>query len=323
MLKLLQVLQQRLQSGQDCLLATIIASSGSTPRSTGAYMLVGREGRLYGTIGGGNLEYQAILQGQRQILEKRNFLFEYVLTAEKVAQLGMICGGRCTVLFCYLAAGDDEVRQSVQQALSAAAGKRPYWLLLPVEGGLLHTVDKVDIKGRSGRITLDGKNYYAEQFAYDGKVYIFGGGHLAQEVVPLLAHLDFNCIVIDDRQEFADPALFPGAEQVLQLDFKKLHDKLHVQAADYAAVMTRGHLYDADVERFLLQTEAGYIGIVGSRKKARLTRETLLQEGYTPAQLNRVITPIGLDIGSETPVEIAVSIAAQLIQVRSQKYGKP
>ena len=97
---------------------------------------------------------------------------------------------------------------------------------------------------------------------------------------------------------------------------------MNLQQSDYAAVMTRGHLHDADVERFLLNTDTGYIGVVGSRRKAQLTRETLLAEGYSRQQLDRIITPIGLDIGSETPAEIAVSIAAQLIQERATRYNK-
>lgn len=322
MLKLLEVLAQTLTEGHDCLLATVIESSGSTPRSAGAYMLVGSQGRIYGTIGGGNLEYQAILKGQKQIAQQENFLFEYVLTAEKVAGLGMICGGSCKVLFCYLNAADKAVRQSVEQALAAAKMQKPYWLLLPFDAGPLKVVDNAEVKGRAGKLLYEGKEYYAEQFAYDGKVYIFGGGHLAQEVVPLLAHLDFTCVVIDDREEFSRAELFPGAAEVLQLDFKQLSEHLHLQQSDYAAVMTRGHLHDADVERFLLNTDTGYIGVVGSSRKAQLTRETLLAEGYSKQQLDRIITPIGLDIGSETPAEISVSIVAQLIQERAARYNK-
>lgn len=322
MLKLLEVLAQTLAKGSDCLLATVIESSGSTPRNAGAYMLVGNQGRIYGTIGGGNLEYQAILKGQKQIAQRENFLLEYVLTAEKVAGLGMICGGSCKVLFCYLNAADAAVRQSVEQALAAAKIQKPYWLLLPFDVGALKVVDNAEIKGRAGKLLAEGKEYYAEQFAYDGKVYVFGGGHLAQEVVPLLAHLDFTCVVIDDREEFSRAELFPGAAEVLQLDFKQLSEHLNLHQSDYAAVMTRGHLHDADVERFLLNTNTGYIGVVGSRRKAQLTRETLLAEGYSRQQLDRIITPIGLDIGSETPAEIAVSIAAQLIQERAGKYNK-
>lgn len=317
--KILEVLLATLRQGDDCLLSTVIASSGSTPRSAGAYMLVGKKGRLYGTIGGGNLEYQAVLKGQQQIALKENFLFDYVLTAEGTADLGMICGGSCKVLFYYLSA-DAAAVKILEDILQVVKSKREYTLLLPLADGKLQAVFDLNLPAKSCIIDYQGQEYYAERFACDGKVYIFGGGHLAQELVPVLAHLDFGCIVLDDRKEFADSALFPGAEKVLLADFKYMHKYIKLSERDYAAVMTRGHLHDADAERFLLQTKACYIGVVGSRKKALLTRKTLLQEGFSEQQLDRIITPIGLDIGSETPAEIAISIAAQLIEKRAGKY---
>lgn len=319
MKKLFAAILQNLKNNQPCLLATIIESSGSTPRSAGAYMLIGSEGRLYGTIGGGNLEYQAILKGQEKIADQENFLFEYVLSAENVADLGMICGGKCTVLYYYLAPEQDNI-DFTQQALAAAEANEPYYLLLPAGNGKIKIMQDVPMDGFSGIFEYEGHKYYAEKFAYDGKVYIFGGGHLAQELVPVLSHLDFRCIVIDDRKEFTDSTLFPGAEKVLLADFKNLQNVLSINKNDYVAVMTRGHLHDADVERFVLTTEASYIGVVGSRKKADITRLTLRNEGFSEENLNRIVTPIGLDIGSETPAEIAVSIAAQLIKVRAEKY---
>lgn len=319
MKKLFDVLLEKLKNGEDCLLATVIASSGSTPRSAGAYMLVDKSGRLHGTIGGGNLEYQATLKGQQQIALKKNFLFDYVLTAESTAALGMICGGSCKVLFYYFAADAANI-QLAEKIQSVIESRKEYFLLLPLAEGTVQTVFELPLTAKTGIIEYQGQQYYAERFAYDGKVYIFGGGHLAQELVPVLKRLDFRCVVIDDREEFAAAALFPDAEQVILADFKRLSEYIELSHKDYAAVMTRGHLHDADVERFVLQTDVGYIGVVGSRKKALLTRTTLLQEGFSEQHLNRIITPIGIDIGSETPAEIAISIAAQLIQERAARY---
>ena len=134
-----------------------------------------------------------------------------------------------------------------------------------------------------------------------------------------MSHLGFKCIVLDDRAEFADAAAFPQAEHVQQVDFTKLQEACSLKAKDYAVVMTRGHVHDANVERYLLTTPVGYIGIMGSKNKAAMARAALLADGYSEQQLARVITPIGIDIGSETPAEIAVSVAAQLIQTRSER----
>ena len=162
---------------------------------------------------------------------------------------------------------------------------------------------------------------YAEEFNFDGKVYIFGGGHLAQELVPVLSHLGFWCMVMDDREEYTAPNLFPGVQETKTVDFTLLSDILEVKKEDYLVVVTRGHSCDADVERFALRTPAFYIGVVGSKRKTQYVREKLLAEGFTNEELDRVHAPIGIDIASETPAEIAISIAAQLIQIRAEKAG--
>ncbi len=315
MQKIFLAIEEQLKMKKPCLLATIIDSSGSTPRGKGAYMVIGEAGRICGTIGGGSLEYNVILQGQKQISEQKNFLYQYILTMEGSAELGMICGGTCTILYQYLCQED---LLFLEKALTLSKNKEQYWLLLPLEKGKPQILQAADFKG-NGLVRIGSDQYYAEQFNFDGKVYIFGGGHLAQEVVPVLSHLGFRCIVLDDRAEFAKSELFRGAEKVLLADFKALQNVVQIMEKDYVAVMTRGHLHDADVERFVLNTPAHYIGVVGSKVKAKLTRETLLNEGFSREQLDRIITPIGIDIGSETPAEIAISIAAQLIQVRVKR----
>ena len=314
--KIFLAIEEQLKMGKPCLLATIIASTGSTPRSSGAYMVVGEAGRICGTIGGGSLEYNVILQGQEQIAQQKNFIYEYTLTMEGSAELGMICGGTCTILYQYLSTDDLSL---IQDALGIIESKEQYWLLLPVLEGKLQILQGASEIQGNGLIEIDGTQYYVERFNFDGKVYIFGGGHLAQEVVPVLSHLGFRCVVLDDREEFSKPELFTGAEEVLCVDFKDLANAVQITKNDYVAVMTRGHLHDADVERFVLKTPAHYIGVVGSRRKAKLTRETLRGEGFSDEQLDRIITPIGLEIGSETPAEIAISIAAQFIQVRANR----
>lgn len=314
--KIFLAIEEQLKMGKSCLLATIIASTGSTPRSSGAYMVVGEGGRICGTIGGGCLEYNVILQGQEQIVQQKNFIYEYTLTMEGSAELGMICGGTCTILYQYLSTDDLPL---IQDVLGIIESKEQYWLLLPVLKGKLQIWRGVSELKSNGLIKIGDNPYYVERFNFDGKVYIFGGGHLAQEVVPVLSHLGFRCVVLDDREEFSKPELFTGAEEVLCVDFKDLANAVQITKNDYVAVMTRGHLHDADVERFVLKTPAHYIGVVGSRRKAKLTRETLRGEGFSDEQLDRIITPIGLEIGSETPAEIAISIAAQFIQVRANR----
>ena len=208
------------------------------------------------------------------------------------------------------------------EALAAADEGKPYWLVLPFSEGTPRIRREItEGRGHCRILEENGQKIYAEEFCYDGRVYIFGGGHLAQELVPVLSHLGFWCMVLDDREEYTDHALFPGVQETKTVDFTALSQILEVKPEDYLVVVTRGHRCDADVERFALRTPASYIGVVGSKRKTRYVREKLLSEGFTEEELDQVYAPIGIEIGSETPAEIAISIAAQLIQVRADKTG--
>ena len=313
---LMEKVKEQVLMGNACYLVALIESEGSTPRSSGAFMLVNKNGFVAGTVGGGGMEYAAVLEAQKKLMEgeTKSFLKRYDLTTAA----GMACGGYCSLQFCYLPAVQ-ETDMLAEYILFRLKGKYPWWLLIPLGEGDIRVEEGLFIKKHKGFYEQDGKEYYAEQYNYDGRVFIFGAGHVARELVPLLSHLGFKCVVIDDREEFAKPEVFPTAHKVLLADYTKLNEVCKLNCMDYAVVMTRGHVHDANCERFLLTTPVPYIGVMGSKNKAKLARETLLSEGYSEKQLARIKTPIGLDIGSETPAEIAVSIAAQLIEVRSKR----
>ena len=316
MKNLMEKLKEQVSMGNACYLVALIESEGSAPRSSGAFMLVNKNGFVAGTVGGGGMEYAAVLEAQNKLVEgeTKSFLKRYDLTTAA----GMACGGYCSLQFCYLPAVQ-ETDMLAEYILFRLKGKYPWWLLIPLGEGDIRVEEGLFIKKHKGFYEQDGKEYYAEQYNYDGRVFIFGAGHVARELVPLLSHLGFKCVVIDDRDEFAKPEVFPTAHKVLLADYTKLNEVCKLNCMDYAVVMTRGHVHDANCERFLLTTPVPYIGVMGSKNKAKLARETLLSEGYSEKQLARIKTPIGLDIGSETPAEIAVSIAAQLIEVRSKR----
>ena len=313
---LMEKVKEQVLMGNACYLVALIESEGSTPRSSGAFMLVNKNGFVAGTVGGGGMEYAAVLEAQNKLVEgeTKSFLKRYDLTTAA----GIACGGYCSLQFCYLPA-IQETDMLAEYILFRLKGKYPWWLLIPLGEGDIRVEEGLFIKKHKGFYEQDGKEYYAEQYNYDGRVFIFGAGHVARELVPLLSHLGFKCVVIDDREEFAKPEVFPTAHKVLLADYTKLNEVCKLNCMDYAVVMTRGHVHDANCERFLLTTPVPYIGVMGSKNKAKLARETLLSEGYSEKQLARIKTPIGLDIGSETPAEIAVSIAAQLIEVRSKR----
>jgi len=168
------------------------------------------------------------------------------------------------------------------------------------------------------RADVGGDVYYAVQLVSSGRVYIFGGGHVAQALVPILASVDFRCVILEDREEFADPALFGGVHEVRLITPDRWEKGLSLTRDDCICIMTRGHQNDLECQAFALKTPAYYIGVIGSRKKIAIAREKLLQMGFLDDEIARLHTPIGLPIGAQTPAEIAVSIAAEMIQCRAQ-----
>ena len=330
MRNMLKTIQARLTAGEDLVLVTVIASSGATPRGAGARMLVGKEGRLCGTIGGGAVEYRSEQIAAKVLEEKTSLGQDFTLTKDDVQNLGMICGGACNVFFHYLPAGDGHTLDLAEKAEAEFQKGRDLWLLTDVSGNGemgLYTPEGGfwGISCDEGKLSRHPErigDIFAEQINASGRVYIFGGGHVAQELVPVLAHVGFRCVVMDDRAEFTKPELFPGAEEVLCGDLRSIGDYMTIGSEDYVCVMTRGHAYDTVVQAQVLKCRPTYCGVIGSAFKAAGVRKTLKEEyGLLDEELDLVTTPIGLNIKGETPAEIAISIAAQMILHRAERNG--
>jgi xanthine dehydrogenase accessory factor len=147
-------------------------------------------------------------------------------------------------------------------------------------------------------------------------IFIFGGGHIALPLAKMAKLVGFKIVVIDDRNEYANPQRFPEAEQTLAIDFAKAFSKLKIGKTGYIVIVTHGHRGDETVLERALATEAKYIGMIGSKTKNKVVYSHLLAKGITKEQLDKVYAPIGLSIHAQTPEEIAVSILAEIIQVR-------
>jgi xanthine dehydrogenase accessory factor len=147
-------------------------------------------------------------------------------------------------------------------------------------------------------------------------LYIFGGGHIALALTKMGKLCGFNIAVVDDRAEFATAERFPQADTLLAEDFNKSFAKLNIDNSSYIVIVTHGHQHDEVVLEWAVTTPARYIGMIGSRTKNETIYSHLQARGITQAQLDRVHAPIGLEIGAQTPEEIAVSILAEVIKVR-------
>ncbi|NLD19653.1 MAG: dehydrogenase [Clostridiales bacterium] len=159
---------------------------------------------------------------------------------------------------------------------------------------------------------------FVKEFKLANTAYIFGGGHVAYALEPVLRHVDFKTVIIDDRDEYSNPERYPNAERTIAVDnFDHAFDHITTDEGSYIIIVTRGHRGDLQVLREALKRPYAYLGMIGSRRKNELLYETLREEGVTDGQIATVHAPIGLRIGSETPEEIAVSIVGEIIQVRS------
>lgn len=150
------------------------------------------------------------------------------------------------------------------------------------------------------------------------RLILCGAGHISQQIARMAQYLDFELAVIDDRSEFANTERFPMPCQLLCMPFLAALERLGSESSDYYVIVTRGHTFDQDCLEYILRGRYAYVGMIGSRGKVAATMDALKKAGFSQKELNGVHAPIGLAIGAQTPAEIAVSILAQLVQVRSE-----
>ena len=334
---------------EDLVLATVLSKSGSAPCLAGAKMVVRANGTAIGTVGGGVLEAAAQKKGARVFNSGLAEILSFSLTGEDAASMQMICGGNVKLLVDFLPASAANIaifrqlRDTLQRGekcyLLAALGKsgaekRPTRRCLVLEDGSLtgdfpfpqQWLELLLAKASRSTYpvveTIEDEQFVIERCFVPSTIFIFGAGHISQQVAVLAEMVGFRTIVLDDRSEYANRERFPQADEVRVLDsFAECFAGIEPDGDSYVVIVTRGHSSDQTVLAQALRTRAGYIGMVGSRRKREELFKTLQQEGFSAPQLERVHCPIGLPIQAATTAEIAVSIIAELIQSRAQANG--
>ncbi|MGN0419162.1 MAG: XdhC family protein [Acetatifactor sp.] len=311
---------ESIESGNSLVLVTLIEQEGSAPRGVGAQMLVDASGRIAGTIGGGAIEGKAIRMGGELLEKKESAVQDFSLNLSSGTDLGMVCGGSVKAYFAYIDGDAFAWKEAAEQVLFRFENRLTGYVVLDLEQGtvLVRAKEEIDDSVGSGR--LEG-NLFTLPIPLEERVILFGGGHVAQALVPILAGVGFSCIVFENRPEFADKSLFPAAHRVLLGDYKRVEDTLTLLETDYIVIMTNGHLHDLVLEEQLLRRKFAYIGVMGSHRKIAAVNEKLREAGISEEAISSVHTPIGLDILAVTPAEIAISVAAECIQVRALAGG--
>jgi xanthine dehydrogenase accessory factor len=349
------------QDGQRGALCTIISSKGSLPMSGKAKMLVGEDGTMIGTVGGGCLEADVWAEAQRVVKRDISKIASFILTEQHAGESGLNCGGkveifiepvvpdRMTAVFEEIAriraAGEKGAIATVISSRIPPAMKEKSKLVLRADGSILGGIgaggfieecvrqkaeevmrddylavlqfeigdEEVQRWGLEPGDTLD---VFVEPIIAIPTLYLFGGGHVSLQIARIAKMVGFKIVVIDDRPAFANKERFPMADETRVEDLYTVFERLKIDDQSYIVAVTRGHQHDEPVIEQAIRTEARYIGMIGSKRKISRMWKKLIERGADKARLAQVHAPIGLEIGADTPEEIAVSIVAQLIQSR-------
>lgn len=322
MKQLTEKMIRAIEAGEKVVLCTIIASSGSSPRGAGTRMAVFQDGSTCGTVGGGKVEMIAAREAMEIFQTGKTAVRAFGLAPEQVNSIGMVCGGNVTIYYQLLTAAELPKLYAMRTALSQNANS---WLYLRIREGSVEAFEILDADAAASdpelfcarAVLRKGEPLvYAEPLMRAGRVYLFGGGHVGQALVPVLASVDFRVMVYDNRKELVNGNFFPQAEEVIYGNYKQI--SVTLTEDDYVVIMTPGHQGDFDVLKQVLRHKLRYVGCIGSRHKIARAQELLRQAGISEEVIASVHAPIGLPILAQTPAEIAISIAAEMIRCRAE-----
>ena len=331
---------RRTAAGETVATATIIRTRGSTPREVGAKMLVTRSG-LLGTVGGGGGEAEAHAAALAAIADGRARIVEVDLTEEISYDARGVCGGVMQMLIepWSDAADAGEIARSlvepgrvgVATVIKRLGDRLMTWHRVisrdnsacgePSSDLSLAAIRAAIAAGQPQIVETPGEagaaGVFVEVRVPPPTLLICGGGHIAVPLASVGKLLGFHVVVLDDRPEFANAKRFPEVDEVIAEEFRSALEARPLDADTYVVLITRGHSHDVDCLLSIAGKALGYVGMIGSKRRVFTVFKLLHSMGVPTEILRRIHAPIGIDIGAETPAEIAVAIAAELIRVRN------
>jgi xanthine dehydrogenase accessory factor len=349
MREVVRALIDALESGRELIVCQVVETRGSTPQKAGALMVVDPGGGQIGTLGGGCVENEVKQKAIRQLGNPGACLHSFVLDHDQAWADGLICGGKMVistealrgaeplayyrVLHRLLEAGDGFTEAVIvnperfADAAETPVGRR---FLFGSDGSPQASRPAGDLP----RAVADRVRPLADRPRPEVqaglsllpnlprvRLVVVGAGHVGQAVASLASQVDFDVWVIDDRAQYANAERFPTAQSIVVGPIEQVLSRLEVTPHTYALIVTRGHGHDQEALFHLAPTDAPYVGLIGSRRKIKLIFENLREMGIREEDLARVAAPVGLDIGSQTVPEIAVSIVAELVARRNLGRG--
>jgi len=343
MTDLIKQLLEAIDHGRQVAYCRLVETRGSTPQKAGAVMLVFADGSQAGTLGGGCVEAE-VKRRALTILEKGEpEISTFQLDSDYGWDDGLICGGRMKVLIDPLNRQTSlEYFQRLGQLIGQGRGVTEAIVFdgeannLSAPEAYLFDEDEQFVIGTNRKakeneqvgthlkpLESRPRPYAAHGIAYlptlpRCRLLIVGGGHVGQAVADLAIDLDFDVWVADDREEFVSPERFPRVERRIHGPVERVLLEVDVTPNTYCLIVTRGHNHDEQALYCLAERGARYVGLIGSRRKIKMIYDDLLNEGISEDALSRVHAPVGIDIGSQSVPEIAVSICAELVSHRNR-----
>ena len=311
-----QLIQNSLQQKIEVMLLYVLQSKGSSPGRQGFFMSVNANGEMSGSLGGGIMEHKFVELAKSNLMQAaREKSIHHQLHDKQAAknQSGMICSGEQTIFLYTVNANDAEVIslliQSLQQNKNGALQLSP--------GGISFS-ENIPVDDFSLEIISEQNFLYIEKSGYKNHLYIIGGGHCALPFSQLMSGMDFYIHLFDDRAELntIEQNYFVHEKNLVD-DYNYLSELIPSGKNIYVVIMTVGYRTDEVALKALLGKDFKYLGILGSKTKIGKMFKDLLAEGAAPEILERIHAPVGLAIKSQAPEEIAVSIAAEIIQVKN------
>lgn len=296
-LLLLETVLADADAGRPVALCAIVQTKGSTPQPPGATMLVRGDMSTVGTLGGGCVEAEVCKRAFELLRAGKSGLLDFLLDHDYGWDDGLICGGR--IFVGVMPVADARAAAPFREALERARRREPADFPVIVE----HEGAPVE---------------YRVHIEIPPTLLVAGAGHVGQALARLTPALNFHTVVIDDRADMASRERFPEPVELRVESIAAALRRWPLDAGTYVVIVTRGHQHDHEALDAVIRRPAAYIGLIGSKRKARMILRDLEQAGVPAEQLARVHTPIGIPIGAITVPEIAVSIAAELVQVRRQ-----
>ncbi len=311
-----QFISSKISKKKAVYLLTVIQHKGSSPGRQGFKMVVTEE-EIFGSIGGGVMEFNLVEHCKELLAQQHysSFIKHQIHKGTITDGSGMICSGEQTIIFIPLQHGDLPLITNIQRVIDSNSGG-----LLSIDSKSIRFSEKESMTTRFGYTHENDQNWnYQEYINKKDTIYIVGGGHVSLATTKLFNELGFYTIVFDNRTDLntLDANIYANEKKIIS--YPSIAEQIPEDPAAFVVIMTNKYTDDKLVLSKLLDRGYKFVGVLGSNAKLDVMFEVLRKEGFSEHLLKKVHAPIGIKISSQTPLEIAISIAAQVIALKNKK----